>query len=437
MRAYCDGCLGNHWKAAKDYHTIEVCSSCNAQDAHTTWQSFETELRNALAREYRVLSHENVAKEGVPTDCFPQPVSLLMALKAILSGANQIVVDHAIDVFQNERGQLPLLFKIRDFAQTTWLQFVLEVHAHSRFFSTLTYDLLNDVFSFLENPETLEKVTVVFDPEQKGPFVRARLATTIDELRQILAYPGDALGPPPPGMANAGRLNPAGVPVFYGASDQTTAITELRPQVGSLAATATFSVLRRVRLLDLTKVKSFADKLFDEEKNRFSPRFEKLRHQASFLRYFVRQMKLPIGSNLTPEGYLDTQVISEFLSERYSNILDGIKFQSVQSGESEEFYNVALFNHACSLDRKSLTASGKPIKISLKASPFALTDEDVLVFNETIPPMDIASLRDRHLEKQYGRKRLPVLTLDTGSIQVSYCSPTPSKHREVPLEPLT
>ena len=59
-----------------------------------------------------------------------------------------------------------------------------------------------------------------------------------------------------------GRMNAAGISVFYGATDDETAIAGVRPPVGSWVATATFEVIRPLRLLkglcrDKAKIRTF------------------------------------------------------------------------------------------------------------------------------------------------------------------------------------
>lgn len=53
--------------------------------------------------------------------------------------------------------------------------------------------------------------------------------------------------------AKEGRANPAGVAYLYFASDITTAISEVRPWIGSWVSVARFQTARDLRLVDLTK----------------------------------------------------------------------------------------------------------------------------------------------------------------------------------------
>lgn len=54
----------------------------------------------------------------------------------------------------------------------------------------------------------------------------------LGERSEITANPARNLGAPPKVRAGEGRMNPAGVPAFYGAFERETCVAELRPPVG-------------------------------------------------------------------------------------------------------------------------------------------------------------------------------------------------------------
>jgi hypothetical protein len=57
---------------------------------------------------------------------------------------------------------------------------------------------------------------------------------------------------PQPNRANEGRVNPAGIPVLYLASDEQVAISEVRPWTGSEISVAQFRILRDLKGVNLT-----------------------------------------------------------------------------------------------------------------------------------------------------------------------------------------
>lgn len=63
---------------------------------------------------------------------------------------------------------------------------------------------------------------------------------------------------PPPPLAGAGRLNRPGVALLYLASDELTAIHEVRPHPGHIVSTGAFRTRRQVRVADFYRV-SIAD----------------------------------------------------------------------------------------------------------------------------------------------------------------------------------
>jgi RES domain-containing protein len=60
------------------------------------------------------------------------------------------------------------------------------------------------------------------------------------------------MGPPPPALATAGRLNPRGVPYFYGGLDRETAMAEARPWRRARMSVGRFVITSALTLADLT-----------------------------------------------------------------------------------------------------------------------------------------------------------------------------------------
>lgn len=438
MEFYCESCLGVVAQTHEQNRASKKCSSCGTRSECISKIDIVEISKNVIGRAFRWLSAEQLTKTGIPSDCNTVPTLATIAIECALRGAKSDVLQIVLDGFADKRGTLPLFFKIEHYAQTDWLRFATEIHAHSRFFSTLTYDELMSIFSFLKDDELRAQVTSIQSKKDASKaFVRARLASTVDELKRILAAPGRELGPPPAGLASSGRLNPAGIPVFYGASDIKTAITELRPQVGEFAVSAEFVPLLDMTLLDLEKVKKFADRIEEQadDEGPASRHYVQFRRRASFLRYFVKQMKIPIGTNSQAAGYLASQVISEFLSEQESFGIHGIKYQSVQRGNAKFSYNVALFQQYSTLDKASLDARGPSVSVSMKGSPFSLSDDQVLVFAGSSSYNASEAESGEQIIAEYGRASTPALRIVTESIRVNYCMPTPANYADIPLEP--
>jgi len=117
------------------------------------------------------------------------------------------------------------------------------------------------------------------------------------------------LGPPPANKARyANRMSPAGIPMFYAASDEATAIAETPADqngVKSMLTLATFETLKDMRVVDLARLPGVPS-LFDDARRH-------LRDEAMFLYDFVRDLSKPIEKDgLEHIEYVPTQIVTEY-----------------------------------------------------------------------------------------------------------------------------
>lgn len=228
--------------------------------------------------------------------------------------------------------------------QIEWNLFEHDLKTSARFFSGAALATLHRVFERLDEHRTDAgtPVVVVAGPgAQISSFFRARVFQSEEQLEAAVTRPDLEVGPPPPKHAVAGRMNAPGISVFYGALDITTALSEVRPPVGSDVVVARFELLRSVRLLDVDALQKVfvAGSIFDPEYLR------KLQH-AKFLSSLSARMSrvvLPVDER---EGYLVTQVIADYLANVVK--LDGILFRSVQVNQPAA--NVVLFHPAAGVE---------------------------------------------------------------------------------------
>jgi hypothetical protein len=144
----------------------------------------------------------------------------------------------------------------------------------------------------------------------------------------MLADPRHELSPPPYAKAVQGRMNPTGIPVFYGAFAAAVAIAEVRPPVGGIVLVGAFRPLRPLRLLDLPRIgHRFTGSIF-------APGYADRAARALFLRSFHRLIASPVQPQDEPIEYLPTQAVAEYVR----NVLgfDGIAFHSTQTGSTED-----------------------------------------------------------------------------------------------------
>lgn len=143
--------------------------------------------------------------------------------------------------------------------------------------------------------------------------------------------------------ARAGRINPRGIAYLYLATDQKTAISEVRPAVGMPVTVAKFRTTKEMTLVDLT----------DENRNNGL--------RATGLLWYLSVMKQkgklsqteidgsvwaqidiafskPVGPDDEHLNYVPTQIIAELIA---SQEFDGIIYRS---GLNEDGLNLALFD---------------------------------------------------------------------------------------------
>lgn len=123
----------------------------------------------------------------------------------------------------------------------------------ARFLNPIAARVLEEVFGGIEQLqiEGLASILTICPGLPLDRFTRARVISNDDAVADALSHSERFLGAAPPGVGGTGRINAKGVSVFYGATNLQTAIAEVRPPVGSLVVSATFSVTGELRLLNL------------------------------------------------------------------------------------------------------------------------------------------------------------------------------------------
>ncbi|EPY7224239.1 RES domain-containing protein [Klebsiella pneumoniae] len=118
---------------------------------------------------------------------------------------------------------------------------------------------------------------------------------------------------------------------------------KMRPPVGSYVAVAEFTLLRTVRLLDLSSLKGLAVNGF----NRFDPEYLLRYERSSFIQNLSRKLVMPVVPELEETNYLLTQAIADYLSTFEHCELDGILFASAQKPKEStdpSVMNIILFH---------------------------------------------------------------------------------------------
>lgn len=221
----------------------------------------------------------------------------------------------------------------------------------TRFFNPTAEAILTDTFGDIDKHRTHEGLAPIIEAgptTQLTALFRARVFQANDKLENALKRPDLEVGPPPTWAASHGRMNPHGVSVFYGATDPTVALAEVRPPVGSRVIVGRFEILRPIRLLDIKALGSV-----DRSGSIFDRNYIERLKKASFLDWLSERITQPVMPDDEPFEYLPTQAIADFLATRSapeanflatrsSTELDGIIYPSVQAKEGTS--NVVLFH---------------------------------------------------------------------------------------------
>lgn len=138
---------------------------------------------------------------------------------------------------------------------------------------------------------------------------------------------------PVEGCAAEGRANPKGIAVLYLATRQETAMSEVRPWLGSFVSCAKFRTTRPLRIVDFSVFHGrgfffYIDEPDDSEK------------EKAVWTQIDQAFSKPTTSGDGTADYAPTQVIAElFKADGY----DGIAYKSAFGDDG---YNIALFNLA-------------------------------------------------------------------------------------------
>jgi hypothetical protein len=167
---------------------------------------------------------------------------------------------------------------------------------------------------------------------------RARVFQNETSLEDALKRPDRELASPPFRSAKAGRMNAHGISLFYGATDRSVAISEVRPPVGSRVMTGEFRLRCRLKLLDLEALRSL-----EVNGSYFDERYLSSLQRALFLGFLSQEMAKPVMPDDEQFSYLPTQVIADYLANSRFK-LDGIIYPSVQGKDGMR--NIVLFHRA-------------------------------------------------------------------------------------------
>ena len=320
-----------------------------------------------------------------------------------------------------------------------WDNFRNEIGTRARFFGIYAETTLSEIFADLQTLRTAREEPVVREmgPQVDVRFVyRGRKALSPDELYKILESPASELGPPPSQFAAAGRMNSAGVPVFYGAEDRKVCVAEVRPPVDSHVVTGKFELIRTVQLLDLDLLEQV---LVDT--SHFDERYSDHYGRYAFLRQLVAEITAPVMPQDEAKEYLPTQVIADFLAFKVNPRLDGILFHSSQSAETGQ--NVVLFNHARHVEPIVVPpGTSQDVSMPWTDDDSGYTDREIVIFentdSESINQLgtEASAAEDRKLDQRDERSEgeiVPTLRLHPDTLVVHKIKKIDPEYDDLPV----
>lgn len=200
--------------------------------------------------------------------------------------------------------------------------------AHNASYDRDQHDEMNpvDILEALGTVVQKLKLTTVVPVGTK--IYRVRIVSRKEMLRSA-----KELGSPPADRATMpNRMSPVGIPMFYGAFDQDTAIQETYDPSSKgrvKAAAGEFLAARQLRVVDLSET-SFVPILFD-------PKLQLLRPYYKFICDFISDFIKPIErSQRAHAEYVPTQVVTEYFRHVFrmedGSPVDGIIYPSSKSG---------------------------------------------------------------------------------------------------------
>ena len=226
-------------------------------------------------------------------------------------------------------------------------------------------------------------------------------------------------------------MNAEGIPVFYGALEEDTCVSEVRAPVGSYVVLVKFDLLSQIRVLDLEALSIVYSNF-----SHFDPDYTEKRSRARFLEELVGEMSRPVMPHEEAREYIATQIVSEYLANRVEQ-LHGIVFSSAQTGG--DGHNIVLFNGTRSV-KADEPVPGHRVRIPPGPSipqPGTESSKDSLIQTEpqrataeTEPSVEDPTTGDPETQGNHGDS---ILRLDPQSLKILQISGVKYESKPLPL----
>ncbi len=220
--------------------------------------------------------------------------------------------------------------------EDAWTRFVGIAQSGPRYFNKKIREFLDDLFnSVLSVPQEFAPWDVILD--SSSLIYRGRVFDDMAEMREAMAAPDKLMGAPPSALAKGLRMNAPGSPIFYGAENKETVLSELRPAIDSWVLVCGFRPITALRILDLGSLE-LAEEHSPRPTSYFNPTAVKRLQHLRFLTFLSNRLTRPVAPRREDVDYRPTQMIANYIE----NVLgyDGLKWKSAQNTGG---HNIGLF----------------------------------------------------------------------------------------------
>lgn len=212
-----------------------------------------------------------------------------------------------------------------NFGLSQWQTFCENVKHRARYFN-------HKDFSVTDFLEKFANALLKIEHSEYLTIFRARKINSLEEEISIKSNPACELGKVPIQYAQNNRFSPIGISYGYFATDELTAIKEIRVKQGEQIAIGKFSITDELKLIDF-RFQTMKDKV-----NIFNDDLDlSLYCQQRFIKDFLQDISKPIKDNDQQLEYVPTQIMAEYI---WHLGYDGFLFDSSQN---ESGVNLVIF----------------------------------------------------------------------------------------------
>jgi hypothetical protein len=218
-----------------------------------------------------------------------------------------------------------------------WQDFSQSVIYGSRFFNIK--EQLDNIFGKIEGYSN-DKRRPIYTISKSTPIYRARKLGRGLTAEIVKSNPSQELGAPSAEISISGRMNVQHIPAFYASFSSDVALRELQPYISEEVAIGKFILKRDVKVFDFTVF----DKMYDDKYGEKGAEREYDNTRYDVVTRIQEEMSKPVSSDSKSLNYIPTQVLTEYIQERF-NIDAIIYFSSLFSAsDKKEKRNIVLLN---------------------------------------------------------------------------------------------